>query len=91
MQRSTNLSPVLAFLCALKTAAQNSAASPLQTQRMKNSMWNKHAAAGAGEQGQPLSSGKVNSQRKVAGASLTHSEIDLIFFPVARKEAYEGR
>lgn len=80
MQRSTNLNPVPALLCALKTAAQNSAVSPLQTQRMKNSMCNKSAAAGAGEQGQPLSSGKVNSQRKAVGASLTHSETDLVFF-----------
>lgn len=79
-KKSTNLNPVTAFLSALKTVAQNSAASTFQTQSMKNSTWNKRAAAGAGEREQPLSSVRANSPGKAAGASLTRSEIDLPFF-----------
>lgn len=86
MQRGTNLNPVTAFLRALKTVAQNSAAGTFQTQRTKDSTWNKRAAAGAGEQERPLGSVKANGRGKAAGASLTHSEMDLLFFiPVASK------
>jgi len=84
MQRSTNFNAVTAFLHALKTTAQSSAAGTSQTRRMKNSMRNKHAAAGAREQGRPLSSVKANSQGKAVGASLTCSEMELLF-PVAAK------